>query len=141
MLTAFIILIFILIGFGYWLSETESGRKFNKRFDKFNNQQITLKDNLSSTPQDNHFDFELGAEPIAYIDYINANGVQAIRSIIVKDVFISDWGYWQVKAVDTNLHEIRQFRIERIVSLEHNGQAFYSHDDILNACEYLKLWM
>ena len=133
MLTAFIILIFILIGFGYWLSETESGRKFNKRFDKSNQQQIT--------PEDNHFEFELGAEPIAYIDYTNANGVQAIRSIIVKDVFISDWGYWQVKAVDTNLHEIRQFRIERIVSLEHNGQAFYSHDDILSACEYLKRWM
>lgn len=133
MFIAFLTFTFILIGFGYWLSETESGRKFNKRFDKSNQQQIT--------PEDNHFEFELGAEPIAYIDYTNANGEQAIRPIIVKDVFVSEWGYWQVKAIDTNKHQVRQFRIDRIASLSHNGQTFYAYNDILSACEYLKRWM
>ncbi len=133
MFIAFLTFTFILIGFGYWLSETESGRKFNKRFDKSNQQQIT--------PEDNHFEFELGAEPIAYIDYTNANGEQAIRPIIVKDVFVSEWGYWQVKAIDTNKHQVRQFRIDRIASLSHNGQTFYSYNDISSACEYLKRWM
>lgn len=85
-------------------------------------------------------DFEFGAEPVAVIDYTNANGERSYRSIIVRDVFFQN-NTWQVRAVDINKSQVRQFRIDRMASLEHNGYLFTEFDEIKQAVDELSTWI
>lgn len=85
-------------------------------------------------------DFEFGADPVAYINYTNANGERTNRPIIVREIFFENHT-WQVRAVDTNKHQIRQFRIDRITRLEHNGYIFTNFDHIKQALEELRKFM
>lgn len=109
------------------------------------NQHIQPTSNIQPVPVSppilpTLIDFELGSNPVAYIDYTNANGERTNRPIIVKEIFFENHT-WQMRAVDTNKHQVRQFRIDRIARLEHNGYTFTNFDDIKQALEELRKFM
>lgn len=76
-------------------------------------------------------DFELGNDDLCEMQYKNSKGEITTRTILIRTLKANKNGDWLVSAVDIEAKRLKNFRIDRIISLSHNNQTWTEYDDIL----------
>lgn len=84
-------------------------------------------------------DFELGDTSYCLIEYTGSDGKTSLRNIVPRELKVNKNGDWLISAVDVDASRVKSFRIDRISSLAHNGQAFLTYDDILGVLRAIEI--